>query len=32
MLPENNVRTGCFEDHQYEAVRAHLPAYAKPVD
>lgn len=31
MLQENNVRTGFFEDHQYEAVRAHLPAYAQPV-
>jgi hypothetical protein len=26
MLQENNVRTGFFEDHQYEAVRVHLPA------
>jgi integrase len=31
MLHENNVRAGFFEDHQYEAVRAHLPAYAQPV-
>jgi integrase len=31
MLQEHNVRTGFFEDHQYEAVRAHLPAYAQPV-
>jgi integrase len=31
MLQEHNVRTGFFEDHQYEAVRAHLPAYAHPV-
>jgi integrase len=31
MLPERNIRTGFFEDHQYEAVRAHLPAYAQPV-
>ena len=31
MLRENNVRTGFFEDHQYEAVLARLPAYAQPV-
>jgi integrase len=31
MLQEHNVRSGFFEDHQYEAVRAHLPAYAQPV-
>jgi hypothetical protein len=31
MLQERNIRTGFFEDHQYEAVRAHLPAYAQPV-
>ena len=31
MLQEHNVRTGFFEDHQYEGVRAHLPAYAQPV-
>jgi integrase len=31
MLQEHNIRTGFFEDHQYEAVRAHLPAYAQPV-
>src|SRR5262245_8946147 len=30
MLQERNIRTGFFEDHQYEAVRAHLPAYAQP--
>src|SRR5262249_27026707 len=31
MLHENNVRTGFFEDHQYEAVLARLPAYAQSV-
>jgi integrase len=31
MLQEQNVRTGFFEDNQFEAVRAHLPAYAQPV-
>ena|SRR6266699_4846908 len=31
MLQEHNVRTGFFEDHQYEALRAHLPAYARAV-
>jgi integrase len=31
MLAEHNVRTGFFEREQYEAVRAHLPAYAQPV-
>jgi hypothetical protein len=31
MLQEHNVRTGFFEDNQFEAVRAHLPAYAQPV-
>jgi integrase len=31
MLQEHNIRTGFFEDHQYEAMRAHLPAYVQPV-
>src|SRR5262245_33944959 len=31
MLQERNVRAGFFEDHQYEDVRAQLPAYAQPV-
>ena len=31
MLQEHNARTGFFEDHQYEAVLRHLPAYAQPV-
>lgn len=31
MLQENNVRTGFFEDHQYEAVLTYLPAYAQSV-
>jgi integrase len=31
MLPENNRRTGFFEQEQYEAVRAELPDYLKGV-
>ena len=31
MLEENNVRTGYFEREQFEAVRAHLPGYLRPV-
>jgi hypothetical protein len=31
MLQEHNVRTGFFEDNQFEAVRAHLLACAQPV-
>ena len=31
MLQEHNVRTGFFEEHQYEMVCCHLPAYARPV-
>src|SRR5437879_4471710 len=30
-LKENNVRKGFFERDQYEAVRRHLPEYARPV-
>ena len=30
MLRENNARRGFFEREQFEAVRAHLPAYAQP--
>jgi integrase len=30
MLKENNARRGFFERAQFEAVRAHLPAYAQP--
>jgi len=30
MLKENNTRRGFFERDQFEAVRAHLPAYARP--
>jgi integrase len=30
MLKENNARRGFFERPQFEAVRAHLPAYAQP--
>jgi len=30
MLTENNARRGFFERPQFEAVRAHLPAYAQP--
>ena len=30
MLREHNARTGFFEREQFEAVRAHLPAYARP--
>ncbi len=30
MLTENNARRGFFEREQFEAVRAHLPVYAKP--
>ena len=25
LLPENNVRTGFFEDHQFQALMRHLP-------
>jgi integrase len=31
MLDEDNVRTGFFEREQFEAVRAHLPEYLRPV-
>lgn len=31
LLPENNRRTGFFEQEQYEAVLAHLPDYLKGV-
>ena len=31
MLQENNVRVGFFSDDQFEAVRARLPDYARPV-
>lgn len=31
MLKENNVRTGFFERDQFEAVRGHLPEYARPI-
>ena len=31
MLQEDNVRTGFFEQHQYDAVMAHLPAPLQPV-
>lgn len=31
MLKENNVRTGFFEREQFEAVRRHLPEYARPI-
>jgi hypothetical protein len=30
-LQENNIRQGFFEREQFEAVRKHLPAYARPV-
>ena len=30
MLRENNARRGFFEREQFESVRAHLPAYARP--
>src|SRR6266849_8329892 len=30
-LVENNVRTGWFEEEQYEAVRGRLPVYVRPV-
>jgi integrase len=30
-LQEDNIRQGFFEREQFEAVRKHLPAYAKPV-
>jgi integrase len=30
MLTEHNTRRGFFERPQFEAVRAHLPAYAQP--
>ncbi len=30
MLRENNARRGFFEREQFEAVRAHLPEYARP--
>ena len=30
MLKENNARRGFFERDQFEAVRAHLPDYARP--
>ena len=30
-LQEDNVRQGFFEREQFEAVRKHLPAYARPV-
>ena len=30
MLTERNVRRGFFDRPQFEAVRAHLPAYAQP--
>ncbi len=30
-LREDNVRTGFFEREQFEAVRRHLPDYARPV-
>jgi len=30
MLKENNARRGFFERDQFEAVRSHLPAYARP--
>jgi integrase len=30
MLTENNARRGFFEREQFEAVRAHLPEYARP--
>lgn len=31
MLQEDNIRRGFFEPHQFEAVRAHLPARLRPV-
>src|SRR5262249_28252275 len=31
MLREDNARQGFFEEHQYRAVRAHLPAHLRPV-
>lgn len=31
MLLENNVRTGWFEEHQFEVVRERLPDYARPI-
>src|SRR6266481_2426359 len=30
-LQEDNIRQGFFEREQFEAVRKHLPAYARPV-
>ena len=32
MLKENNARRGFFEREQFEAVRAHLPEYARPAE
>jgi integrase len=31
LLRENNVRKGFFEREQFEAVRRHLPEYARPI-
>jgi integrase len=31
MLHENNIRKGFFEREQFEAVRRHLPEYARPI-
>jgi integrase len=30
-LDEDNVRTGFFEHHEYESIRAHLPEAVRPV-